>query len=134
MLTTAEKKELNYEKLSNALRLKIDTAFESPDFIVALTYAKQIHALAHEMIQNPFTIRGESATPEVTEDGIKEALKEAITSRQNTETALKVLSQLDGLGEKLKAIQMNLSTEDNTMLTKAITTTKDLNKIAFGKD
>jgi hypothetical protein len=131
MLTTSEKKEINYDSLSPQLRLKVDAAFESPDFIVAYTYAKQIHALSHEMIEKPFTIRGES-TIEVSDEGVKEAIKEAVTSRQNTETALKVLGQLDELSEKLKSIQQNLSTEENNMLNKKIVTAKELRGQAFG--
>lgn len=132
MLTSQEKKEINYDNLSKELKIKIDTAFESPDFIVALAYAKQIQALSNEMINNPFTIRGE-ATIEVSENGVQEALKEAITARQNTETALKVLSQLDTLAEKLKEIQNNLLPEQNDVLTKSIVTHKDLKRVAFGK-
>lgn len=132
MLTAKEKKEINYDNLSPELKIKIDTVFESPDFIVALAYGKQIQALSNEMIDNPFTIRG-VASIEVSDNGIAEALKEAVTARQNTETALKVLSQLDELAEKLKDIQGILLPEQREVLNKAIVTHKDLKKVAFGK-
>lgn len=133
MLTTKEKKELNYENLSDELRIKIDSVFESPDFIVALAYAKQIMALSNEMIDKPFMIRGEE-TIEISEKGVQAAIKEAVTARQNTETALKVLSQLDDLAEKLKNIQGRLSPEQRDMLNKNIVTHKDLKKVAFAKN
>ncbi len=134
MLTEQEKKELNYENLSPELRIKVDTAFSSPDFIVALAYASQIRALSNEMIENPFTIRGEVKI-EVSENGVQEALKEAVTARANTETALKVLRDLDDLSAKLKDIQVRLlPDESESIKNKSIVTHKDLKKIAFGKD
>ena len=132
MLTVTEKKIINYDNLPDELRIKIDTAFENPDYIVALTYAKQIQALSNEMITNPFTIRGE-ASIEISERGVQEALKEAVTARQNTETALKVLSQLDDLAEKLKKIQERLNPEEKDALKNDIVTHKQLKKYAFGK-
>jgi superfamily II helicase len=132
MLTESEKKELNYHKLSPELKLKIDTAFESPDLIIAIAYSKQIQALTSEMINKPFTIRGEDDI-EVSADGVKEALKEAITSRQNTETALKVLNSLLELAENLKKIQARLSPEQQDLSKKEIITHTDIKKVAFGK-
>ncbi len=133
MLTSEEKKELNYDKLSDELRLKIDTAFESPDFIIAMAYSSQIKALANEMIENPFTIRGNT---EITLSGGGDGIdveKEDALSRQKTETALKVLDKLDVLGDKLKAVQQNLSAEDVSLLDKKVVTHKELSRHAFGK-
>ena len=132
MLTKKEKELINYEKLPDDLRLKIDTALSSPDFIVALSYSSQIRALSNEMILRPFTIRGEESI-EVTGEGVKEALKEAVTARQNTETALKVLRDLSDLGETFKAIQSRLAPEEQDLTNKQIVTHKDLKGVAFGK-
>lgn len=132
MLTKEEKKLINYENLPEDLRLKIDAAFESPDLIVALSYASQIRAWSNEMILRPFTIR-EEVQLSVSDDGVKEALKEAITARQNTETSLKVLKELDELGETLKSIQQRLSPEQKDLTNKAVVTHKDLKGVAFGK-
>lgn len=116
MLTEQEKKELNYDKLSKTTKDKIDSAFISPDFIVAQTYYSQIKALSEEIIKNPFTIRG----------GLEEE-----NSRQNVETALKVLSQLDSLNDKLKAIQQTLTIEEVNSLDKSIVTHKDVRNFAL---
>lgn len=133
MLTNTEKKELHYDKLSPELRLKIDAAFESPDFIIAMAYASQIQALANEMIDTPFTING---TPDIQlsagGDGV-DVEKADLLARQKTETALKVLDKLDSLGDKLKDIQAKLSIEENNVLNKKVVTTKELNKLAFAK-
>lgn len=131
MLTAQEKKELNYEKLNPDLRKKIDAAFTNPDFIVALTYAMQISALSWEMIERPFLIRGEESQLEVSEAGVQKAIKEAVTARQNTETALKVLAQLDSLSEKLKVIQQSLSPDENNQIAKKVTTAKELRNFAI---
>jgi biotin synthase-related radical SAM superfamily protein len=131
MLTISEKKELNYEKLSPDLKLKIDAAFESPDLIVAIALSAQLRAWANEMILKPFTIRGEE-TIEVTDDGVKAALKEAVTSRQNTETALKVVKELEEVAERLKVVQARLSPQDKNLSNKEIVTHNDLKGVAFG--
>jgi len=131
MLTISEKKELNYEKLSPDLRLKVDAALQSPDLIVAMALGTQIRAWANEMILKPFTIRGEE-TIEVTDDGVKEALKEAVTARQNTETALKVVKELEDIAERLRAVQARLSPQDKNLSNKEIVTHNDLKGVAFG--
>lgn len=132
MLSVKEKELINYDSLPKELRLKIDAAFENPDLIIAMTYASQIRALSNEMILTPFTIRGEESI-EVTGDGVKEALKEAVTARQNTETALKVLRDLAELGETLKTIQSRLTVEEKDLSNKSVVTHKDLKSVAFGK-
>lgn len=129
MLTDQEKKEINYHKLSPDLRLKIDTAFENPDMIVALAYSSQIKALANEMIENPFTIRG-SVDSSIGTEGI-DVEKEDAYARQRTETALKVLDKLDSLADKLRAIQSNLTPEQNDLINKPIVTAKELRNQAF---
>jgi len=130
MLTKEEKKLINYDRLPETLKDKIDAAFESPDFVVALTYSMQIRALSDEIINRPFTIRGEDVIVEV--DGVK-TVKEEPNSRQNVETAIKVLEKMDSLSEKLKSIQQNLTTEENDVLQKRVATTSDLKSVAFGK-
>lgn len=134
MLTEQEKKEINYDNLSIELKLKIDTAFESPDLIIALAYSSQIQALANEMILDPFTIRGDiEISLSEGGEGI-DVEKQDAQARQRTETALKVLDKLDGLGDKLKTVQANLSPEQMNVLNKRVVTAKDLKKIAFGKE
>lgn len=123
MLTEKEKKLINYDTLPEDLRLKIDTAFESPDMIIALSYASQIRALSNEMISNPFTIRGKTSMTDA----------EETNARQNTETALKVLKELDDLGKTLVEIQSRLSPEQKDLSNKPIVTHKDLKSVAFGK-
>ena len=120
MLTKEEKKLINYENLPEDLRLKIDAAFESPDLIVALSYASQIRALSNEMILTPFTIRGKTSMTD----------QEESTSRQNTETALKVLKELDSLNEVFKSVQQRLSPEQKDLTNKAVVTHKDLKGVS----
>lgn len=133
MLTESEKKELNYDNLTPELKLKIDTAFESPDLIIALAYSSQIQALANEMILDPFTIRGSTEIQLSAGGEGVDIEKQDAQARQRTETALKVLDKLDALGEKLKSVQANLSTEQVNILNKRVVTAKDLKGIALGK-
>lgn len=131
MLTEKEKKELGYDRLSPELRLKIDTAFESPDFLVALAYSKQISALCNEMIEDPFTIRGNVEIQLSAGGEGVDVEKEDALARAKTETALKVLKELDVLADKLKSLQQNLSPEQVSLLNKKIVTASEMKKVAF---
>lgn len=112
MLTIQEKVELNYENLSPELKKKIDAAFSSPHFNSVLALYVQKTALEQEMINNPFTIRGDDSGFERTEEGIDKAIKESITSRQNTETAIKVAKWLQESADDLEKLQQKLTVEE----------------------
>lgn len=112
MLTPEEKTELNYNNLSLSLKEKIDAVFKSPYLNSALALYSLKLALETEMIDSPFTIRGNDGTLEVSEKGISEAIKEAITSRQNVETAIKVAQWLTKATGDLAALQLKLLPEE----------------------
>ena len=112
MLTESEKKELHYNDLSDELRDKIDCAFQSPYLSSALAIHIQKRALELELMQTPFTIRGES-TLEVTAEGVANAIKEAVTARANTETALKVSKWLVEVAEDLEKLQSKLTVRES---------------------
>lgn len=112
MLTIQEKVELNYEHLSPELRKKIDAAFSSPHYNAVLALYVQKTALEQEMINNPFTIRGDDSKFEKTEEGVDKAIKEAVTARQNTETAIKVAKWLQEASDDLDKLQAKLTIEE----------------------
>lgn len=138
-LTSQEKKELNYNNLSQGLKRKIDAAFESQYFNTTLALFSQIYASQQELIDTPFTIRG-VIEQSIGEDGVisasdvKDAIKEAVTARANTETALKVSKWLIEATDDLEILQNKLSPEENRQIVKKVTTATDLKKEAFGKE
>lgn len=121
MLTDPEKKELNYDKLSSELRNKIDAAFCSPYFNTVLAIYIQKLTLETEMIETPFTIRGDTdAGMDDGEDGVKKAIREAITSRQNTETALKAAKWLQEAAEDIEKLQAKLMPAEKKEMDKVV--------------
>ena len=119
MLTDSEKKEINYNKLSDLLKRKIDAAFESPYYNTALALFTQRYTLEQEMIEHPFKIR--------------EISGEGENARQNTETAIKVAKWLTETADDLEVLQNKLSPEENRQIVKKVTTATDLKKEAFGE-
>lgn len=136
-LTPQEKKELNYDNLGSELKRKLDAAFESQHYNTAYALFSQIYTSQMELIDSPFTIRG-MVEMSVNSDGIidadsvQKAIKEAVTARQNTETALKVSKWLIEATDDLEILQNKLTPEENRQIVKRVTTAKDLKKEAFG--
>jgi len=123
MLTEEEQKEL--KKLSPELQKKIidmDNLFErvkkSHLLGTYLTTYKQKKAWQDEIDNNPFLIRGAESELEVSEDGVvdqssmKDIVKEAITSRQNVETAMKLIKLLPELDEQLEKMYVKMTVDE----------------------
>ena len=83
-----------------------------------LTTYKQKKAWQDEIDTNPFLVRGNETELEVGENGVvdakqmKEVLKEAITSRQNVETAMKLIKLLPELDEQLEKMYIKMTTDE----------------------
>ena len=123
MLNEEEVKEL--KKFSPEFQKKIidmDNLFERVKKSHLLgTYLKtykQKRAWQDEIDNSPFLIRGGESELEVGEDGIvdaskmKDILKEAITSRQNVETAMKIVKLLPELDEALEKMYVKMTTDE----------------------
>jgi hypothetical protein len=123
MLTEEEVKELS--KLSPELKKKIidwdilfDRVKKSHLLSTYLTTYKQKKAWQDEIDDNPFLVRGNESELEVGENGVvdskqmKEVLKEAITSRQNVETAMKIVKLLPELDDQLEKMYVKMTTDE----------------------
>jgi hypothetical protein len=123
MLTEEEVKEL--KKLSPEFQKKIIVIYnlfervkKSHLLSTYLTTYKQKKAWQDEIDNNPFLIRGNETELEVGEDGVvdakqaKEVLKEAITSRQNVETAMKLIKLLPELDDQLEKMYIKMTVDE----------------------
>lgn len=122
-MTDEEQREL--KKLSPDFQKKIidmDNLFErvkkSHLLSTYLTTYKQKKAWQDEIDNNPFLVRGNETELEVGENGVvdakqmKEVLKEAITSRQNVETAMKLIKLLPELDEQLEKMYVKMTIDE----------------------
>jgi len=123
MFEPEERKEL--ESLSPDLIKKIveqdlffDRVKKSHRLSTYLTVLKQKNAWQGEIDENPFLVRGTTEELEIGEDGIldankaKDVLKEALTSRQNVETVMKIVKLLPELDEQLEKLYLKLTVEE----------------------
>jgi len=100
ILTKSEIKEL--QKLSPELQEKLKTLIANPFFNTFIALSVQKMALETEMINAPFTIRGEESVQE----------DEESTARQNTETVLKVGKWLPDAAAELEKLQNKLTVQE----------------------
>jgi len=127
MLNEEEQKEL--KKLSPEFQKKVlemDNLFErvkkSHKLSTYLTLYKQKRAWQDEMDNNPFLIRGNETELEVNEEGIvdsqsaKDVIKEAITSRQNVETAMKIIKLLPDMDEQLDKMYLQMTADEKAIV------------------
>lgn len=127
MLTEEEVKEL--KKLSPEFQKKIvdmdnlfDRVKKSHLLSTYLTTYKQKKAWQDEIDDNPFLVRGNESELEVGENGVvdakqmKEVLKEAITSRQNVETAMKIVKLLPELDDQLEKMYVKMTTDEKQVV------------------
>lgn len=105
--------------------------FQNPKYQVLLALSNQLYTWTDEMTETPFTIRGEKQM-EVTENGVKEAIKEALTARQNTETALKLAKEMKDIVELIISLQQDLLPEEVKSIEGKVQSARDLRKAAIG--
>lgn len=123
MFTEEESKEI--KGLSESVRNKIynmaalfEKVKKSHHFSTYMTIYNQKMALQSEMDLSPFLIRGCVEDIEISENGIvndsgiKNAIKEALTSRQNVETAMKFMKLLPELDDILERTYIKMTTDE----------------------
>lgn len=108
--------------------------FQSPKYDVILALKTQLSAWTSEFIDEPFNVRAIEQM-ELSEDGIQKAVKEALTSRQNAETALKIAKEMPSLAEIIENLQRDALPEELEEINGKVTkskSAKDLKREALG--
>lgn len=112
-LTDKEEKELS--KLSLEFQSKIKAMFSSPYYKVFLAIDTEINAIADDVIENPYTIRGSSQNDQ---------------AKAEFDSMIKAMDKMDSLVNMRESFRLKLSPEELEKAT-SITTTADIRKKAL---
>lgn len=120
--------ELTDKELKEISKLSMDLQLKIKDWARLFSIVKKSHALStymtiynqrkawqDEIDSDPFTIRGTNEFDENNQDegkDVKQIVAEAMTSRQNTETAMKIIKLLPDLDADLEKLYLKMTIDE----------------------
>lgn len=121
-LSEKELKELSKVSLDLQLKIKewarlFGIVKKSHSLSTYMTIYKQRKAWQDEIDNDPFTIRGGTEFDEDNQDNskdVKQIIADAMTARQNTETAMKIIKLLPDLDSDLEKLYIKMTTDEKT--------------------